>query len=130
MADKKEPFVPQSDRPDVQIDPSKRVSDLTVRDIQIIFGGSPLGPPGPPPGPGPLPPYKPFARDIVDKFIHKDVYKIEKIEHKDWIFEVYTWPQAGPDPTAGIAQLINLVGGLDKRIGDLADQLAEMNKSK
>ncbi|MGC1362944.1 MAG: hypothetical protein WA419_16990 [Silvibacterium sp.] len=125
MADKKEPFVPQSDRPDVKIDPNKRVSDLTVRDLQLI-----IAPPPGPSGMGHPRPYKPFVWDIVDKFVHKDANKIEKIEHKDWILEVYTWPQAGPDPEAGIAQLVSLVGGLDKRIDDLADQIAEMNKTK
>ena len=38
----KEPFLPQSDRPDVKLDPDKPVSSLTVRDLKTILGSAEL----------------------------------------------------------------------------------------
>src|SRR5262249_42841070 len=38
MAEEKKPFVPPEDRPAVKLEPTTRLSELTVRDLQTILG--------------------------------------------------------------------------------------------
>ena len=38
MAKKKEPFIKKNLRPDLEIDPDKKIGDLTVRELSAILG--------------------------------------------------------------------------------------------
>jgi hypothetical protein len=119
MAKPKEPFIGQGDRPDVKIDPDKSVSDLTVRDLQSILG-------------------------VSDRIIIKDKKDkdLDKYSWKEWWKEyAYEKPPSEkggyPDFTpfadparAGTAGLAEHIGGLHKKIDDLADQIAELKKSR
>ena len=76
---------------------------------------------------------------IIDKLPQLEVVKdfkrekIEKIELEPGPKQVF---EPGPDPTqqidpavqAGLAQLVQTVGGLVKRVDELANQLAELQK--
>jgi hypothetical protein len=122
MADKKEPFIPQSDRPDVKIDPDKAVGELSVRDLQSILGGSQQI-------------YK--IRKDVDKYQYKEYYKeyfkeyIKEHVYDKFIIEGPIDPTTQPDPAAGgIAQLVNQIGGLHEKIDGLTNQIAELKKAK
>jgi len=152
MPEKKEPYVSQGDRPEVKMDPDKPISELRVRDLQAILGGS-------------------VAKKVENKEIekikaekpekfekHEKFEKFEKSEFKDHKFEKFEHKEIikeikyekleleggvlkqtfepGPDPTqqidpaiqAGLAQLVQTVGGLAKRVDELANQMAELQK--
>jgi hypothetical protein len=117
MANPKEPFIPQSERPAVKIDPDKSVGELTVRDLQTILGGSEI--------------YKVRKDKDFDKY-GKDYLK--EHEYDKYFIEKYAieiqvqqgnpgYPAAG-----GINQLVEHVGGLHKKIDDLSNQIAELKK--
>jgi hypothetical protein len=125
MANPKEPFIPQADRPAVAIDPNKSVSELTVRDLQTIVG---------------QPQILKFQKDY-DKFYKeyfKEYYKEYAKDFKEYAYEkdprietIFTIPTQGGDPgPEGIAQLVAHVGGLHKKIDELTDQIAQLKKSK
>ena len=130
MSGKKEPYVSQEDRPEVKIDPDTPLSQLRVRDIQVILGSGILKK-------NENLEYKNLKHEKFEK--HE---KHEKFEHKEYIkefvldkhpiqdvfkpgFEQVIDPARIGDPEmrAGLAQLIQLVGGLTKRIEELTDQI-------
>lgn len=145
MPEKKQPFVSKEDRPEVKLpDPDKPVSELRVRDLQAILGTSVAK------KIEIKEPFKDFKhekweikepiKDFKDhkheKWEIKEPYKdlkLEKIE-QDPIGKLQFEP--GPDPTklgdpavlAGLNQIIQTVGGLTKRVDDLANQVAELQK--
>src|SRR3989442_15846975 len=73
MAEKKEPFISQEDRPEVKIDPDRPVSELRVRDLEAILVSGAL---------------KKFKDLKFEKEEIKDL-KFEKIEHKEGKIEKY-----------------------------------------
>ncbi len=124
MANPKEPFIPQSDRPDVKIDPDKAVSELTVRDLQSILGSNEI---------------LKFRKDSFKEW--KETYKEylkdyikEYAYEKDFRIELQNYPSIPVNPgdpfATGINQLAAHIGGLHKKIDELADQVAELKKSK
>lgn len=120
MADPKQPFIPQSDRPAVTIDPNKSVSELTVRDLQTIMA---------------QPQLLKVQKDY-DKW-YKEYFKEYAKDFKEYAYEKdYRWETilaqvpVGDPGQAGIAQLINHVGGLSQKIDDLTNQLAQLKQSK
>lgn len=162
MPEKKEPYVSQGDRPEVKMDPDKPLSELRVRDLQAILGGSVKVVDKIPEKLKQEKPEKFEKHEKLEKFEKHE--KHEKFEFKDHIKEVIIdkLPQTevvkdfkrekieklelepgpkqvfeqGPDPTqqidpaiqAGLAQLIQTVGGLAKRVDELANQMAELQK--
>ena len=105
----KEPFIPQSDRPDVKIDPDKLVSELTVRDLRTIFGDVAV------------------LKSHVDVGIGKNQLGNEKgYSTKDERAEG-TVGGIG-DAGSGFTRLVEHLGGLHKKIDELADQIAELKK--
>ena len=128
MPTKKEPFVAQGDRPEVKIDPDKSLADYRVRDLATIIGSAVLKPKF----------EKPEFKELKiekyekhEKFEHKEI-KFEKFEkHEKSEIDVYTFDPTnipGPDPTGGLTQIIDAVAGLAKRVDQLANQLAELQK--
>lgn len=121
MANPKEPFIPQADRPAVTIDPDKSVGELTVRDLHTILN---------------KPQILKFQKDY-DKW-YKEYFKEYAKDYKEYAYEkdprietIFTIPTQGGDPgPAGIAQLVEHVGGLHKKIDELTDQIAQLKKSK
>jgi hypothetical protein len=121
MANPKEPFIPQSDRPDVKLDPDKSVGELTVRDLQSIVAGSLV--------------YKYWEKSWdktwdkpSDKYFTKDIK--EYAYEKDPRIETYLAASPADPGASGVAQLIAHVGGLHKKIDELSNQIAELKKSK
>jgi hypothetical protein len=121
MSGQKEPYVSQEDRPEVKIDPDTPLSQLRVRDIQVILGS------------GLLKKHENLEYKIFkhEKFEHKELIK-ELIHDKPPALEVFKpGPEQVFDPVrmgdpeirTGLAQLIQLVGGLTKRIEELTDQI-------
>ena len=136
MADQKEPYVSQADRPEVKIDPDKPVSELRVRDLQAILGGSAIKKlekfEHKDLKPEKYEKHEKFEK--FEKFEHKDLkeFKFEKIEHEPILKQTF---EPGPDPTridpevlAGLNQIIQTVGGLTKRVDELSNQVAELQK--
>jgi hypothetical protein len=143
MADQKEkePYVSQADRPEVKIDPEKPVSELRVRDLQAILGSSAIKK---------LEKFehkdlKPEKFEKHEKFEkfekHEKFEKYEKLEIKELKLEklehdpIVKQFEPGPDPTridpeilAGLNQIIQTVGGLTKRVDELSNQVAELQK--
>jgi hypothetical protein len=128
MPTKKEPFVAQGDRPEVKIDPDKSLADFTVRDLPTILGSSVLKPKFE------KPEYKELKIEKLEKYEkheHKD-FKFEKFEKHEKVevdlvvFDPTQFP--GPDPMGGLTQVIDAVAGLAKRVDQLSNQLAELQK--
>src|SRR5262245_48314546 len=159
MPEQKETYVPQQDRPEVKLpDPEQSISELRVRDLQAIVGNAALKkiefkepikdfknekleikdkei-------------FKDFKDHKHEKWEHKEPfkdYKDHKPEHgKEFKLEkIEVDPlkqtfEPGPDPTqlgdpavlAGLTQIIETVGGLTKRVDELANQVAELQKQK
>jgi hypothetical protein len=104
MANPKEPFIPASDRPDLQ---------SIIANPEIFK----------------------FRKDYFKEY--KEFYKEYAKDIKEYAYEKdpRTELQYGPvnpgDPVeGGFAQLVAHVGGLHKKIDDLANQIAELKKSK
>src|SRR5262245_23647732 len=145
MPAKKQAFVSKEDRPEVKLpDPEKPISELRVRDLQAILGTSvakkiEIKEPFKEVKHEKLEikePFKDFKDHKHEKFEIKEPFKdlkLEKIEH-DPIGKAQFEP--GPDPSqlvdptvlAGLNQLIQTVGGLTKRVDDLANQVGELQK--
>lgn len=155
MPEPKEPFVSKEDRPEVKLpDPDKPVSELRVRDLQAILGSSALKKIE---IKEPFKehkfekwehkePIKDFKDHKFEKWEHKEPikdFKDHKPEHgKEFKLEkVEVDPikhqfEPGADPTqlgdpavlAGLNQIIETVGGLTKRVDELGNQLAELQK--
>jgi hypothetical protein len=134
MAETKEPFISQSDRPDVKIDPDKRVGELTVRDLRTILG------------------------DVAVLKNRGDIWPKIKDERTESDFRIIfgglnlgvlvlgtdqlgnlkiVTPKeraegaAGGTDDAGVngfTRLVEHVGGLHKKIDELANQIAELKK--
>jgi hypothetical protein len=143
MADQKEkePYVSQADRPEVKIDPEKPVSELRVRDLQAILGTSAIKK---------LEKFehkelkleKYEKHEKFEKFEkHEKFEKYEKLEIKELKLEklehdpIVKQFEPGPGPTqidpeilAGLNQIIQTVGGLTKRVDELSNQVAELQK--
>lgn len=149
MSDEKHPFVPKEDRPEVKIDPSTPIGQLTVRDLQAILGSR-----------GAVkkienkdtikdqikvevkdqkPEYKEFKHEYKEFKNELKEHKIEKLEQKaevhklevpdKLIFEPIPDPTIGIDPaTGGIARIAEEIAGLTKRVDQLANQVAELEK--
>lgn len=115
MANPKEPFISKGDRPDVKIDPDKPLSNLTVRDLHSILGGSEI--------------YK-FRKDKdLEKFSSWKEYWKEYAYEKSPYTETFATHPSDPGQT-GIAVLAEHIGGLHKKIDELANQIAELKKSR
>src|SRR5215813_9734367 len=155
MPEQKEPFVSKEDRPEVKLpDPDQPVSELRVRDLQSILGAGILKKIE---IKEPIKDFKieklehkEWFKDFKDhkheKWEHKEPfkdYKDHKPEHgKEFKLEkIEVDPlkqtfEPGPDPTqlgdpavlAGLTQIIETVGGLTKRVDELANQVAELQK--
>lgn len=119
MANTKEPFIPQSDRPDVKIDLNKSVSELTVRDLHSILAA---------------PEYLKFRKDSYKEY--KEFYKEYAKDYiKEHAYEKFYDLQSFPgDPggpvEGGIAGLVAHVGGLHKKIDELSNRVTELAKKK
>ena len=114
----KQPFVSQTDRPEVRINPDTRVSELTVRDLATILSGSraksveknPLKE---------LKEHKELKVEKFEKHEHKE-FKIEKLEI-DAIFN--------PGPyEPGIGGVIEAVGALTKVVETLRNEVEELKR--
>ena len=130
MPEQKEPFVPKGDRPDVKLpDPDQPIGELRVRDLQAIIGSAAIKKIE---IKEPIKDFKHEKWEIKEPF--KDL-KLEKLEHDPIVKQQF---EPGPDPTqlgdpailAGLNQIIQTVGGLTKRVDDLANQVAELKKGK
>lgn len=132
----KEPFVAQEDRPEVRIDPDTPVSELRVRDLSVILG------------PFTKRLYPEVAKDFVNELKAVKVEKLEKLEkpekwekfekhEKHELKEVKAEKveidlvadpvrEIGPDPR--FESVIQAVAGLNRQVGQLADQLAELRR--
>jgi hypothetical protein len=122
---KKEAFVGQQDRPDVQLDPDKPITSLRVRDLAALLGM--------PAKAGdkffdkhPAAEYM-TKHQVADKYVVKDVHDTERFKYlKDHILDTYhTLPPfriPGPDPE--IRQAIDLV------VKEIAQLRQEVNQLK
>ena len=106
-----EPFIPKSDRPDLKVDPEKSLGELTVLELQTILSGPEV--------------YK-FRKD-KEHFLGE---KLQKEVLKEHYYDKFTDRYEAEPGGSGMAQLLEHVGGLHKKIDDLADQVAELKKSK
>lgn len=76
MPEKKEPFVPQEDRPDVELPkPDQPLSELRVRDLSALIGNALT--------------LKPFFKEWKDR----KQEKFEKPEHKEWKDHKHEWKE-------------------------------------
>jgi hypothetical protein len=152
MADekRKEPFVPQGDRPEVKLKPDTPLSELRVRDLAAIIGAATKNPFEV--GKTPLKDFfdKPFpeeAKDFIkeikpekfeknelkelkgekiEKLEKREIKEIkhEKIEVQEPVFDPGRIP--GPDPRLEV--LIQTVAGLTQQVSQLANQVEELKK--
>jgi hypothetical protein len=149
MPEKKEPYVAAEDRPEVKLpDPDRPISELRVRDLQAILGSQVIKKVE---IKEPIKDFKFEKLEIKEPFKDFKDHKHEKWEIKEPIKDLKDHkyekielepitkgaaPEPGPDPTkfvdptilAGLDQLIQTVGGLNKRVDDLANQVAELQK--
>ena len=153
----KEPFVSQSDRPEVKLNPDAPITELRVRDLAAILGAMTAKSPFEV-GKTPLKDFfenKPFpdeAKDFLkeikpeklekseikeskgeknEKFEKRE--KFEKTETKEFKSEKFERGEVVFDPQTGIPdpridQLIQAVSGLVKQVGELTNQVDEMKK--
>ena len=132
-ADQNEPFVSAADRPQVGLHPDTPVSEMKVRDLQQLLGGTGVT-------------LKPIIHDTKgfkhEKWEHPKFEKFEKYEHLKWekhekvefdlvpkrVFET------GPDPTHGggdpIGPLISQISALQAHVQQLGQQIEELKKSR
>ena len=149
-SDPKEPFVPSEDRPEVKISLDTPLTELSVRDLSAILGFMTSKTPFEV-GKTPLKdffdkdfpevakdwnkeikteklekPEKPEKFEKNEKQEKREVkeIKIEKLEVDGLATEPGPFP--GPDPR--IEQIIEAVGGLTRQVGQLADQVRELQK--
>jgi hypothetical protein len=130
MAEPKEPFIGQSDRPEVKIDPEKPIGELRVRDLQLLLGIDLTKTTISEHRPKLIKPekleWKEHKPEKYEKHEWKE-FKVEKAEFDIYISYDPSWP--GPDPrSGGLAQLTELIGKLDKRIDELSNQIEALKK--
>jgi len=127
MADQKEPFVGQGDRPEVSLKPDAPISGLTVRDLGALLGE---------------------AAKVSLKYLKDVKYeKFEKVEKWEQIkyeknekLEIDIFrkvdPEGPPDPTRPggdpdpIDRLISVVSRLEERVKHLENQVKEIGQTK
>jgi hypothetical protein len=161
-SERKEPFVPSEDRPEVKIDLDTPLTDLSVRDLSAILGFMASK--------SPFEVGKTSLKDFFDKDFpevakdwNKEIKteklekpekpekfeKNEKLEKPDKLEKnekhekrevkeikvekievdgVLTEPGGFPGPDPRIEQVIEAVAGLTKQVGQLADQVKELQK--
>ena len=150
MANEKEPFVSQTDRPEVSIKPDARITELTVRDLGTLLGEHATLT------------VKRWKELKLEKWEHPKFEKFEKWEHpkfeklekfekfEKWenikheknekleidIFRKHV-PDLPPDPTGPIGdpnpidKLVAAVSRLEEHVTKLDAQIAELrSKSK
>ncbi len=141
MPEPKEPYVPKEDRPDVKLpDPDKPISELRVRDLQAIIGSATLKKIE---IKEPIKDFKHEKWEIKEPFKDFKDHKHEKWEIKEHIKDLKSEKlehdpivkafDLGPDPSqlgdpAVLGQIAEAIGGLTKRVSDLANQVAELQK--
>jgi hypothetical protein len=149
MADQKEPFVGQGDRPEVSLKPDAPISGLTVRDLGALLGEAAKV-------------SLKYLKDVkyekfekVEKWEHPKYEKFEKWEHPKFE-KVEKWeqikyeknekleidifrkvdPEGPPDPTRPggdpdpIDRLISVVSRLEERVKHLENQVKEIGQTK
>jgi hypothetical protein len=112
-------FIPPEDRPSPQITLDTPLSELRVRDLQTILGGtaipkSPLDPVPPPKRQ--LFPEGPVHKAILDKV--PDKFLIEYYDPRVWGVD--------PSPYLAIEQVIAEVTQLGRQVSELAGQIGEL----
>ena len=154
----KEPFVPKEDRPEVKITMDTPLSELRVRDLSSIVGGSGLSK-------NPFEAGKTSLKDFFDKEFpevakndlkdiksdkfeknelkevkHDKIEKNEKREIKERIKEIKAEKVEVdavavdpsripiPDPGPRFEQLIETVANLTKQVSQLSNQIEELKK--
>jgi hypothetical protein len=154
MANEKEPFVSQADRPEVALRPDARIAELTVRDLGALLGEHATLT---------LKRWKDLKHEKwehpkfekIEKWEHPKFEKIEKWEHPK-IEKIEKWEnlkheknekieidifrkdvvEQGPDPTGPIGdpnpieRLVNAVSRLEEHVAKLDAQIAELRGGK
>lgn len=141
----REPFVGQTDRPEVRLNPDAPLSELRVRDLATILGlgtGKDFwdgkswqkddfdqggGVKWPDPKPWKEGKEMKEWKDKPEKFEKREIkeHKAEKLEI-DRVFDPGLGVPPGPDPR--IERVIQELSGLSARIGELANQVEELKK--
>jgi hypothetical protein len=125
-------FVSQEDRPEVQLHPDTPLSELRVRDLMTILGGSTAKSLFTEPGVH----TKSAVQDAIDRFglkaiLIKEVIK-DKIEKLEIPEPPHTppggFPGPGPGPDPRLDQVIQAMSGLTAQVSQLTNQVEEMRK--
>jgi hypothetical protein len=115
MAKRKQPFISKQDRPSVEIDLDKPITQLRIRDLRDILGGR-----------GRKVPHPKFelGKTEIKEFFDKDFpEKTPEIGFRPG-------PETAPAIGTGLERLINVTAGLAERVDDLAKQVAALEKKK
>ena len=133
MSDPKQPFVPQGDRPEMELDPEAPIAQLKVRDLSVILNSHIIKI---------IRDHKwlkPEKYEKIEKFEKIEKWeKFEKIEKPEKLeFEVFQKipehiPDPGPlgDPVArrGLEEVVQQIAGLSQQVGALAKQVEDLQK--
>lgn len=116
-------FVPQGDRPDVQLDPNRPIGELRVRDLSQLLGQITIK------KFDWKEPFKEFKDHKHEKWEFKHEWKEWK--HEKWEHDpvVKPGPDNFPDPTQRdpiLNEIVQVVGGLRQQIGQLENQVKEL----
>jgi hypothetical protein len=129
----REPFVSQGDRPEVRLDPDKPLSELRVRDLTQILGGGMAWKhlDGPIPGGSVVGAKAHSAENAIKNIIDNKPTKWDKNEFSKaelFLEPGIPAPPFGPGPDPRLEQVIQAVSGLNIKISQVADQMAEMQR--